>query len=45
VVGISARTYGPDGLEDDIRWCARESVLDAVPRLAAMRGATAEVTL
>ena len=45
VAGISARTYGPDGLENDIRWCARESVLDAVPRLAAMRGAAAEVTL
>jgi 2-phosphosulfolactate phosphatase len=45
VAGISARTYGPDGLEDDIRWCARESVLDAVPRLAGMRSAAAEVTL
>jgi 2-phosphosulfolactate phosphatase len=45
VAGISARTYGPDGLEDDIRWCARESVLDVVPRLAGMRAAAAEVTL
>ena len=43
--GLTARTYGPPGLEDDIRWCARESVLVVVPRLAGMRAAAAEVTL
>ncbi len=42
--GLSARTYGPPGLEDDIAWCARESVLDVVPRFAGMVGPGAEVT-
>ena len=42
--GLNARTYGPPGLEDDIAWCARESVLDVVPRLTAMVGTAAEVT-
>ena len=41
--GINARTYGPPGLEEDIAFCARESVLDVVPRFAGMRGAAAEV--
>ena len=36
--GINARTYGPPGLEEDIAFCARESVLEVVPRLAGMRG-------
>ena len=31
-------------LTDDIAWCARESVLDVVPRLARMDGAVAEIT-
>src|SRR5436305_6014474 len=31
--GLNARTYGPPGLEADIEWCARENVLDVVPRL------------
>ena len=35
---------GPE-LESDIAWCARESELDLVPRLAGMRGITAEITL
>jgi 2-phosphosulfolactate phosphatase len=43
--GLNARTYGPPGLEEDIAWCARESVLDAVPRLSGMIGAAAEITL
>ena len=43
--GINARTYGPPGLEADIAFCARESVLEAVPRLAGMRGPAAEITL
>ena len=41
--GLRARTYGPPGLEEDIAWCARESVLDVVPRLAGMTGSAAEV--
>ena len=32
-------------LEPDIPFCARESVLDAVPRLVAMRDAAAEISL
>lgn len=30
-------------LADDIAWCARESVLDVVPRLAGMEGPAAEI--
>jgi 2-phosphosulfolactate phosphatase len=41
--GINARTYGPPGLEEDIAWCAQESVLDVVPRFARMVGPAAEV--
>ncbi len=41
--GLTARTYGPPGLDDDIRFCARESVLEAVPRLVGMRGTAAEL--
>jgi len=44
LAGLQARTYGPPGLEADIAWCARESVLDVVPRLARLHGETAEVT-
>ena len=43
--GLNARTYGPPGLEEDIAFCARESVLDAVPRFAGMRGAAAQIVL
>ena len=43
--GLTARTYGPPGLEEDIRFCARESVLDVVPRFAGMRETAAEITL
>ncbi len=39
--GLTARTYGPPGLEEDIRFCARESVLDVVPRFAGLEGAAA----
>ncbi len=39
--GLTARTYGPPGLDDDIRFCARESVLDVVPRFAGMDGPAA----
>jgi 2-phosphosulfolactate phosphatase len=34
--------HGPE-LEADIPYCARESVLDVVPRFVAMRGAAAEI--
>src|SRR5256714_5949629 len=42
--GLNARTYGPPGLEADIEWCARESVLDVVPRLARVVDGAAEIT-
>jgi 2-phosphosulfolactate phosphatase len=41
--GLTARTYGPPGLEDDIRFCARESVLEVVPRLAGLVDGAAEI--
>lgn len=41
--GLTARTYGPPGLEEDIRFCARENVLDTVPRFARMIGPAAEI--
>jgi len=40
---LNARTYGPPGLEEDIAFCAREDVLDVVPRLVGMVGAAAEI--
>ena len=36
---LLARTYGPPGLEEDILFCSRESVLPVVPRFAGMAGA------
>ena len=41
--GLNARTYGPPGLEEDIAFCARESVLDVVPRLARLVDGAAEI--
>ena len=41
--GLNARTYGPPGLEEDIAFCAQESVLDVVPRLVGRVGAAAEI--
>jgi 2-phosphosulfolactate phosphatase len=41
--GINARTYGPPGLEEDIAFCAQESVLVVVPRFTRMVGAAAEI--
>src|SRR5919201_1822839 len=41
--GLNARTYGPPGLEADIEWCAREGVLDVVPRLAGVVDGAAEI--
>ena len=43
--GLNARTYGPPGLEEDIAFCARENVLDAVPRLVGRVGPAAEIAL
>jgi 2-phosphosulfolactate phosphatase len=40
---LNARTYGPPGLEEDIAFCAREDVLDVVPRLAGLIGTAAEL--
>ena len=43
--GLTARTYGPPGLEEDIAFCAREDRLDVVPRFSGMVGTAAEITL
>jgi 2-phosphosulfolactate phosphatase len=43
--GLTARTYGPPGLEEDIRFCARESVLEVVPRLTGIESGAAVVTV
>ena len=40
----SARNLLGSGLEEDVAWCARESVLEVVPRFEAMRGPAAEIT-
>jgi 2-phosphosulfolactate phosphatase len=40
---LLARTYGPPGLEEDILFCSRESVLPVVPRFARMAGPAAEI--
>jgi 2-phosphosulfolactate phosphatase len=40
---LLARTYGPPGLEEDILFCSRESVVPVVPRLAGVTGAAAEI--
>jgi 2-phosphosulfolactate phosphatase len=41
----SAANLRRHGLEADLEWCARESVLDVVPRFMRTVGAAAEVTL
>jgi 2-phosphosulfolactate phosphatase len=40
---LNARTYGPPGLEEDIVFCAREDVLDVVPRLVGTFRTAAEI--
>ena len=40
---LLARTYGPPGLEEDILFCSRESVLPVVPRLAGVEDGAAEI--
>src|SRR2546430_14424553 len=42
--GVNARTYGPPGLEDDLRWCTQENTLAVVPRFTRMVGTAAEIT-
>jgi 2-phosphosulfolactate phosphatase len=42
---LLARTYGPPGLEEDIKFCAQEDVVDVVPRLSRMVESAAEITL
>jgi len=42
--GFNARTYGPPGLDEVIAFCARENVLDVVPRFTGMLGPAAEIT-
>ena len=41
--GLTTRTYGPPGLDDDIAWCARVAALDVVPRFAGTIGPAAEI--
>jgi 2-phosphosulfolactate phosphatase len=41
----SARNLLDAGLEEDIVWCARESILGTVPRFVGMRGNAADVAL
>jgi 2-phosphosulfolactate phosphatase len=45
LAGLNARTYGPPGLEEDIRFCARENALAAVPRFTGRVGPAAELGL
>src|ERR687898_2530350 len=42
---LLARTYSPPGLEEDIKFCAQENVVDVAPRLNRMVESAAEVTL
>ena len=42
--GVNARTYGPPGLENDLRWCTQENTLTTVPRLGRLVGNAAEIT-
>ena len=41
--GLLARTYGPPGLEEDIKFCAQENTIDVVPRFARMVDGAAEI--
>jgi 2-phosphosulfolactate phosphatase len=40
---LLARTYGPPGLEEDIRFCAQEDTIEVVPRLERMVDSAAEI--
>jgi 2-phosphosulfolactate phosphatase len=41
---IMARTYGPPGLEEDIKFCAQENTIEVVPRFARLVDGAAEIT-
>jgi 2-phosphosulfolactate phosphatase len=41
--GIMARTYGPPGLEEDIKFCAQENTIEVVPRFTRMVDGAAEI--
>lgn len=43
--GLLARTYGPPGLEEDIKFCAQENTVNVVPRFTRMVDGAAEITL
>jgi 2-phosphosulfolactate phosphatase len=43
--GVNARTYGPPGLEGDLKWCTQENTLEVVPRFTRMVGVAAEITV
>ncbi len=40
---IMARTYGPPGLEEDIKFCAQENTIDVVPRFSRTVDGAAEI--
>jgi 2-phosphosulfolactate phosphatase len=40
---IMARTYGPPGLEEDIKFCAQENTIEVVPRFSRMVDGAAEI--
>jgi 2-phosphosulfolactate phosphatase len=42
---LMARTYGPPGLEEDIRFCAQEDTVGVVPRLNRMVESAAEIVV
>ena len=42
---LLARTYGPPGLEEDIKFCAQEDLVEVVPRLSRMVDSAAEIRL
>jgi 2-phosphosulfolactate phosphatase len=42
---LLARTYGPPGLDEDIKFCAQENLVDVVPRLSRMVDSAAEITV
>jgi 2-phosphosulfolactate phosphatase len=43
--GISAENIRNAGLEEDIPWCARESVLDVVPRVVKREPSAVEIAV
>jgi 2-phosphosulfolactate phosphatase len=43
LAGLNARTYGPPGLEDDIRHCSQVDYLSVVPRFTGKTGDAAEI--